>query len=103
MKNYKIILLAAVASCAFSACSGDHSPNSTPDSTTDNAAFRHQNVDTSAVTHQLSNSTQVSNDASGGVLVSKDTTHVKVRTVNIAPTAAAAPAPAAKDTAAAKK
>ncbi|WCT10819.1 hypothetical protein [Mucilaginibacter jinjuensis] len=103
MKNYKLILLAAVASCAFSACSGDHSPNSAPDSTTDNAAFRHLNVDTSAVTHQLSNSTQVSNDGSGGVLVAKDTTHVKVRTVNIASSAPAAPAPAAKDTTAAKK
>ncbi len=97
MKNYKLLLLAAVAGCAFSACSGDHSPNSTPDSTTDNAAFRHLNVDTSAVTHQMSNSTQVSNDASGGVLVAKDTTHMKVRTVNITPTVAAAPAPAAKD------
>ena len=102
MKNYKLILLAAVASCAFSACSGDHSPNNAPDSTTDNPAFRQLNVDTSAVTHQMSNSTQVSNDASGGVLVAKDTTHMKVRTVNIAPSAAAAPAPAAKDTTAKK-
>ena len=51
----------------------------------------------------MSNSTQVSNDGSGGVLVAKDTTHMKVRTVNIAPSAAAAPAPAAKDTTAAAK
>ncbi|NCD68957.1 hypothetical protein [Mucilaginibacter agri] len=95
MKNYKLILLAAVATCAFSACSADHSPNSTPDSTTDNAAFRQLNVDTSAVTSQMSNGTQVSNDGSGGVDVAKDTTHMKVRSVAVAPSApAAAPAPA---------
>lgn len=95
MKNYKLILLAAVATCAFSACSADHSPNSTPDSTTDNAAFRQQNVDTSAVTHQMGEATIVPTDAAGGTDIVKDTTHMKVRSVAVAPSApAAAPAPA---------
>ncbi|OKS87184.1 hypothetical protein [Mucilaginibacter polytrichastri] len=102
MKNYKLILLAVVASCAFSACSGDHSPNNAPDSTTDNPAFRQLNVDTSKVTHAMGEATTVPNEASGGVTIVKDTTHMKVRTVTIAPSAAAAPAPAAKDTTAKK-
>jgi len=103
MKNYKLILLAVVASCAFSACSGDHSPNSAPDSTTDNPAFRQRNVDTAAVTHAMGEATMVPNEGSGGVEIKKDSTKMKVRTVNIESTAPAAAAPAAKDTTAAKK
>lgn len=105
MKSYKLILLAVVGACTFSACSGDHAANGGSDSTTTSSNFdTHANLDTFKVTNQMGEATQVENAGNGGTTIVKDTTHMKVRSVPVpvaAPAAAPAAAAAPKDSTAA--
>ena len=104
MKNYKLILTAAVACLALSSCGGDHATGGGVDSVKVDSNFNVKaNIDTSIVTHATGDATMVSNDASGGVLVAKDTTHMKVRSVTITPTVAPAAVPAKADSASTAK
>lgn len=89
MRNYKLILFAAVACILFNSCSGDHATGSGSDSVMVDPNYDvKSNIDTFAVTHATGEATLVENAASGGVAVAKDSTHIKVRSVTITPAAA---------------
>ena len=106
MKNYKLILLAAVAACAFSACSGgDQTAKNVPDSVRNPNTFdAPSNQDTFKVTGYMGEAGITENAGNGGTRIVKDTTKMKVRSVAIAATPApAAGAPAAADSTSQKK
>lgn len=92
MKNYKLILLAVVGACTFSACSGDHMSDSGKDSVMNHTDVP-SNLDTFRVTNTMGEASMVESGGSGGAHIKKDTTHMKVRSVPV--TATSTPVPAA--------
>lgn len=105
MKNYKLILVAAVAACAFSACSGgDHTAKDAPDSIRNPNTFdAPSNQDTFKVTGYMGEGSITENAGNGGTHIVKDTTKMKVRSVPVPAAPAAAPAAAAPADSAAQK